>query len=51
MVRQIADDVLVMEKGRVVEHAQTDRIFSDPQQEYTRALLDAIPGASFEMGR
>ena len=51
VVRQIADDVLVMEKGKLVEHAKTDDIFDNPQQEYTRALLDAIPGATFEMGR
>jgi peptide/nickel transport system ATP-binding protein len=51
VVRQIADDVLVMQKGKLVEHANTDDIFAHPQQDYTRALLDAIPGASFEMGR
>ncbi len=51
VVRQIADDVLVMQKGQLVERAATDDIFADPQQEYTRALLDAIPGASFQMGR
>jgi peptide/nickel transport system ATP-binding protein len=51
VVRQIADDVLVMQKGRLVERATTDEIFDHPQQDYTRALLDAIPGASFEMGR
>ncbi len=51
VVRQIADDVLVMQKGKLVERATTDDIFDRPQQEYTRALLDAIPGASFEMGR
>ncbi|MEO5832081.1 MAG: ABC transporter ATP-binding protein [Nakamurella sp.] len=51
VVRQIADDVLVMQTGKLVERASTDEIFANPEQEYTRALLDAIPGASFEMGR
>ena len=50
MVKQIADDVLVMQKGKLVEHATTDDIFDHPQQDYTRMLLDAIPGAQFELG-
>jgi peptide/nickel transport system ATP-binding protein len=43
VVRQIADDVLVMRAGRVVEHAPTEQAFSAPRAEYTRQLLDAIP--------
>lgn len=43
VIRQIADDVLVMRAGRVVEHAPTEELFTDPQHEYTRQLLDAIP--------
>ena len=49
VVRQIADDVIVMESGRVVEHAVTEQVFTAPQQEYTRRLLDAIPGRSIEL--
>jgi peptide/nickel transport system ATP-binding protein len=45
VVRQIADHVCVMEKGRLVETGSTDAVFDAPQQEYTRALLHAIPGA------
>ena len=44
VVRQIADDVCVMQDGRLVEQATTDEVFENPQKEYTRALLDAIPG-------
>ncbi|MFE4834413.1 dipeptide ABC transporter ATP-binding protein [Arthrobacter sp. NPDC056691] len=46
VVRQIADHVCVMEKGRLVETGATDDVFDAPQQEYTKALLNAIPGAS-----
>ncbi|MBN9606420.1 MAG: ABC transporter ATP-binding protein [Actinomycetales bacterium] len=44
VVRVIADRVVVMEKGRVVEQATVDEVFANPQQQYTRELLDAIPG-------
>jgi peptide/nickel transport system ATP-binding protein len=50
VVRVIADQVCVMEKGRIVEQATTDEVFENPQQEYTRALLDAIPGADLTLG-
>ncbi|MGJ0119994.1 dipeptide ABC transporter ATP-binding protein [Williamsia sp. MIQD14] len=46
VVKQIADNVVVMEQGRVVEQAATDAVFDNPTQDYTRKLLDAIPGAS-----
>ena len=45
VVRQIADHVCVMEKGRLVETGSTDAVFDAPRQEYTQALLHAIPGA------
>ena len=45
VVRVIADQVAVMNKGQIVEFGSTDDIFNRPQQEYTRNLLDAIPGA------
>ncbi len=46
VVRQIADDVLVMRAGRVVEQAPTEVVFTQPRDEYTRQLLEAIPGRS-----
>jgi peptide/nickel transport system ATP-binding protein len=49
VVRQIADRVVVMQSGRLVEHADTETVFEDPQQEYTRALLNAIPGAGLAL--
>ncbi|MEZ0164648.1 dipeptide ABC transporter ATP-binding protein [Kineococcus sp. LSe6-4] len=50
VVREIADDVVVMQKGRLVEYAGVEEVFASPQQEYTRALLDAIPGGSLQLG-
>ncbi|WP_425860310.1 ABC transporter ATP-binding protein [Arthrobacter sp. TWP1-1] len=46
VVRQIADTVCVMQKGRVVESGTTDEIFANPTQKYTQDLLNAIPGAT-----
>lgn len=43
VIRQIADDVLVMREGRVVERAPTEELFTRPGHEYTRRLLEAIP--------
>lgn len=45
VIRQISDDVLVMRGGRVVEHAPTEEVFTRPDHQYTRQLLEAIPGA------
>jgi oligopeptide transport system ATP-binding protein len=45
VIRQIADDVLVMRAGRVVEQAPTEAVFTQPRHEYTRQLLEAIPRA------
>ena len=50
VVRVVADEVCVMEKGKVVEHGTVDEIFANPTQEYTQRLLDAIPGASIPLG-
>ena len=44
VVRQIAHRVLVMKAGRVVEQGATESTFSEPQTDYTRQLLEAIPG-------
>ncbi len=43
VVEQIADRVIVMKRGVVVEHGSRDAIFDNPQHEYTRELLQAIP--------
>ncbi|MFD4562102.1 ATP-binding cassette domain-containing protein [Streptomyces sp. NPDC058469] len=43
--RIIADRIAVMRAGRIVEEGPTERICSAPAEEYTRALLDAVPGS------
>ena len=50
VVRVIADHVCVMEKGRIVESATVDEVFSNPREQYTRELLDAIPGGDIRLG-
>ena len=50
VVRQIADEVVVMQHGRLVEHATTDEVFDHPQRQYTKDLLDAIPGGRLRLG-
>ncbi|GAA1162994.1 dipeptide ABC transporter ATP-binding protein [Microbacterium oxydans] len=44
VVRRISHTVSVMRRGRIVEEGQTEDLFRDPQHEYTRELLAAVPG-------
>jgi microcin C transport system ATP-binding protein len=41
VVQALSDEVIVMRDGQVVEHGPTQRIFQQPQQPYTRALIAA----------
>ncbi len=43
VVKYISDEVAVMRGGKIVEYNYADEIYKNPQQEYTRNLLDAIP--------
>ena len=43
VVEYIANDVVVMQKGRVEESGPADRVLSSPQSDYTRTLLAAVP--------
>ena len=43
VVRKLCTHVAVMEKGHIVETGETQRVFHDPQAEYTKRLIAAIP--------
>ena len=43
VVADLADQVIVMEKGRIVERGPIRQVFHEPQDEYTQALLAAVP--------
>jgi peptide/nickel transport system ATP-binding protein len=45
---QICDDVAVMQLGRVVEQGPAAAVLTNPQQPYTRQLLDAAPGRGWD---
>ena len=44
VVETIANEVAVMQRGKIVERGPRSRIFADPEHEYTRLLLSSIPG-------
>lgn len=44
----VADDVTVMRAGLVVESAPREQLFTNPQHEYTKSLLAALPGSTLE---
>ncbi len=44
VVRHIANEVVVMQYGKVVESGEVEQIYLAPQQDYTKQLLSAIPG-------
>ncbi|MBD9388663.1 ABC transporter ATP-binding protein [Agrobacterium sp. AGB01] len=43
VVEQVADRVIVMRDGRIIEQGDRDTIFDNPKEAYTRRLLQAIP--------
>jgi ABC-type glutathione transport system ATPase component len=43
VVRQVADDVLVLRSGRVIEHGDTDQVLTAPVDDYTKLLIASTP--------
>lgn len=43
VIRHISDTVAVMHLGKIVEYGETEEVFTNPQDPYTKALLSAIP--------
>lgn len=50
VVRQTADEIVVMKQGEVVERGAAEDIFDHPQQDYTRDLINSVPGLNIELG-
>ncbi|MHC9236192.1 dipeptide ABC transporter ATP-binding protein [Pseudooceanicola sp. 502str34] len=46
---QVSDNIVVMNKGQIVERGNSDQVFSNPQNEYTKKLLAAMPGQGWEV--
>ena len=46
VVRHIADRIIVLYKGRIVEEGPGQQLFEQPKEAYTRQLLESIPGRS-----
>ena len=45
---QICDEVVVMQHGRIVEHDTAENVLGSPAHDYTRALIEAAPGRSWD---
>jgi ABC-type oligopeptide transport system ATPase subunit len=43
LARQMSDRVVVLHQGRIVEHGPTGEVLDNPQHDYTKALLAAVP--------
>ncbi|APT91755.1 ABC transporter ATP-binding protein [Corynebacterium phocae] len=50
VVRQTADDIVVMQTGKIVEQGTSDEVFNNPKQDYTAKLIESVPGLHLEIG-
>jgi ABC-type dipeptide/oligopeptide/nickel transport system ATPase component len=51
IIRGIADKVVVMFRGEVVEHGSTEKVLGNPQHPYTKALLECVPRLGMKQQR
>ena len=49
VIRQISDEVLVLYRGRLMEHASAESLFTQPANPYTQLLLDSVPRPGMEL--
>jgi peptide/nickel transport system ATP-binding protein len=43
VVKYMCDNIIVMQKGKIVEMAEADQLYLNPQSDYTKKLIEAIP--------
>jgi oligopeptide transport system ATP-binding protein len=43
VIRQVTDDTLVLQRGKVIERGRTERILDAPRHDYTKVLLASVP--------
>ncbi|MDW3646132.1 MAG: ABC transporter ATP-binding protein [Bacteroidia bacterium] len=48
VVKFMSDRILVMKEGKIVEAEDAEKLYSDPQTEYTRSLIEAVPEGSMD---
>ncbi len=48
VVRYICDRIMVMQQGKIVEEGMAAEVYFNPQHEYTKRLIDAVPGKKLE---
>ena len=51
VVRYISDRIMVMHKGKIVEQGAADDVYYHPKNEYTKNLIDSIPGKNLNYSR
>jgi peptide/nickel transport system ATP-binding protein len=51
VVRYISDRIMVMHKGKIVEQGFADEVYYHPKNEYTKILIDSIPGKNLNYSR
>jgi peptide/nickel transport system ATP-binding protein len=47
VIQYISDRIMVMNKGIIEEIGMAEEVYKNPSKEYTRKLIDAIPGKNF----
>jgi ABC-type microcin C transport system duplicated ATPase subunit YejF len=50
VVRKLADRIIVLQRGRIVEQGAAEALFTQPREPYTRELLRSVPGQTLNQG-